>query len=869
MSKIYPTGGIDGTNKYTLETAIAMIPASLRNVGIKCSFLDDGGKLQTWEYLGGAWAAGSFSQVGAAKLSELDNTTIKRSEDPEHIDIYLKEFYANTDDTINSIRILKFYNNVLNKNQVDILVNGTQNISLNGTNKDNLLISPDKKFLCVVNFNNFVDLNIQGNLILNIARNLDLQPSIKSYLLDIPNKEAQQTTKDLNIKLYGTKEEIINETKDISSSNSVFYIPYNFTVGQLISVRLIFSSALTSNNVLICTSSQQSLADAARIDILNNGSLSNKSELEYTFIVSREAQYFTFYTAQPAQNVNVILTYKGGELDSLKQEIEKLKENEGDSGIPDAPKDGKIYGRKDGEWEVIEKSSGSSNISNLFFINDKWQSSEAIQVGKNKTYNNLYDAMQYAKGKATKDYIVEVQLFSDILMYDDSQLHKSDSYPGSEQYWCICNVPPFVRLRGIGTKKTISLFSSGTYASSAVETLHVDGNSILENLNVTGKNVRYPIHFERGNNKPNKNSITRLYNVDITHLGVSSGWTSPEAWGSGNAEGQIVEMYGCRFIAPFDTIFVHNWNELKFPIGYKLYNCTLVNNGEQKVALHIQDSGSSKQVYQFELIGNNIDGYLKLTAAQSFKLVKPNITGQGNTPFYFLNELNMENVRIKANEKGGNNYIIEKTNIGEPIFGNPIYKIAEPGREAYITWDNNLSALPGNDHTLLGKRLGNCTTSNKTMVLNINGEDVSIVFNQDYTNMSNQDVVDDINTKLNGKAVAEVFRPLYEYYVELTDVLSYIKTNTNIQKGMFVDRYGNLANGDNYKGFSIDNDADSGTIIRVISNCIVSKSDQFAPLFVSGSETFVADDKFTIENGKLKKDENGKCIAIDNDKILV
>ena len=71
VSKIYPTGGIDGTNKYTLETAIAKVPASLRNVGLKCSFLDDGGKLQTWEYLGGAWAAGSFSQVGAGKLSEL------------------------------------------------------------------------------------------------------------------------------------------------------------------------------------------------------------------------------------------------------------------------------------------------------------------------------------------------------------------------------------------------------------------------------------------------------------------------------------------------------------------------------------------------------------------------------------------------------------------------------------------------------------------------------------------------------------------------------------------------------------------------------------------------------------------------------
>ena len=47
-------------------------------VGLKCSFLDDGGKLQTWEYLGGAWAASSFSQVGAAKLSELDDGTLKK-----------------------------------------------------------------------------------------------------------------------------------------------------------------------------------------------------------------------------------------------------------------------------------------------------------------------------------------------------------------------------------------------------------------------------------------------------------------------------------------------------------------------------------------------------------------------------------------------------------------------------------------------------------------------------------------------------------------------------------------------------------------------------------------------------------------------
>ena len=71
VSVFYPDGGTDGTDKYTLETAIVKVPESLRNVGLKCSFLDEGGKPQTWEFTGGSWAGASFSQVGSAKMSEL------------------------------------------------------------------------------------------------------------------------------------------------------------------------------------------------------------------------------------------------------------------------------------------------------------------------------------------------------------------------------------------------------------------------------------------------------------------------------------------------------------------------------------------------------------------------------------------------------------------------------------------------------------------------------------------------------------------------------------------------------------------------------------------------------------------------------
>ena len=43
VSVQHPTGGISGSNKYTLETAIQKIPAELRTVGIKCSFIGEDG----------------------------------------------------------------------------------------------------------------------------------------------------------------------------------------------------------------------------------------------------------------------------------------------------------------------------------------------------------------------------------------------------------------------------------------------------------------------------------------------------------------------------------------------------------------------------------------------------------------------------------------------------------------------------------------------------------------------------------------------------------------------------------------------------------------------------------------------------------
>ena len=57
ISNIYPTDGKDGSNKYTLETAIAKVGEELRHAGLKVTFINGEGTTETWEYQGGTFTA--------------------------------------------------------------------------------------------------------------------------------------------------------------------------------------------------------------------------------------------------------------------------------------------------------------------------------------------------------------------------------------------------------------------------------------------------------------------------------------------------------------------------------------------------------------------------------------------------------------------------------------------------------------------------------------------------------------------------------------------------------------------------------------------------------------------------------------------
>lgn len=75
ISALYPTQGIDGSNRYDLAGAIAQVPAEYRVAGIKVTFVNANGDTENWEFGGGEWIESSFSEVGANKLSTLATKT--------------------------------------------------------------------------------------------------------------------------------------------------------------------------------------------------------------------------------------------------------------------------------------------------------------------------------------------------------------------------------------------------------------------------------------------------------------------------------------------------------------------------------------------------------------------------------------------------------------------------------------------------------------------------------------------------------------------------------------------------------------------------------------------------------------------------
>lgn len=77
VSVQHPTSGIGGSNKYSLEGAIAQVPQELRNIGLKVSFINSAGKVETWEFQGGTFTS-IDNWIRQALNVDAENTSVNK-----------------------------------------------------------------------------------------------------------------------------------------------------------------------------------------------------------------------------------------------------------------------------------------------------------------------------------------------------------------------------------------------------------------------------------------------------------------------------------------------------------------------------------------------------------------------------------------------------------------------------------------------------------------------------------------------------------------------------------------------------------------------------------------------------------------------
>ena len=112
-------------------------------------------------------------------------------------------------------------------------------------------------------------------------------------------------------------------------------------------------------------------------------------------------------------------------------------------------------------------------------------------------------------------------------------------------------------------------------------TLNLKDSNVLENLTITAKNLRYPIHSESGGTHTNWVQI--LNNCYVEHFGNTSPnntWTSYHAWGEGASSGACAEFNNCTFKSPAEPWYVHEFAYLPTipkPYHHILNNCQIIN----------------------------------------------------------------------------------------------------------------------------------------------------------------------------------------------------------------------------------------------------------------------------------------------------
>ena len=430
--------------------------------------------------------------------------------------------------------------------------------------------------------------------------------------------------------------------------------------------------------------------------------------------------------------------------------------------------------------------------------------------------NSISDA-SYAKR-----YIVHIK--GEFHFTDPADVTMLNSY-GNE--YSVIDMKPYIDIEGEGADKTVifvdfpanATFPEGFHYNDYQPVFFCGTGGNIRDMKIIGKNCRYAFHIEVGNGYFYKGENTiNIDSCEVVSLGApdyaSGGGMG--VFGTGMIPGTIWNIRNCKLInekyesafgmhtplTPFKEAGRVNFINCIFKGNVILANYQIENNSfVNMVDCTFHKSIVPRLSYSY---------YNSRASAIHGNYTRQLFNGDKQKLFYYANAA-YENkgavLRVVSNSTGTSSIVrfgktsnafnaivgdssidaVTKTIYGWDTQYGVVYRDGGVGLSGQAFGTLDIDETSSTPTSSLGVKLGDCSSVNKTLIINIDGTDYTITFNENYTSKDNAYVIGKINDVIGEVATADVFCPAKLYYPNINGLCEVESGDSGaILKGMGV-----------------------------------------------------------------------------------
>lgn len=316
---------------------------------------------------------------------------------------------------------------------------------------------------------------------------------------------------------------------------------------------------------------------------------------------------------------------------------------------------------------------------------------------------------------------------------------------------------------------------------TATSTLWLRKTARLENLTITARNMRYPVHSEASGAAPDaRHDIVNCWiehhgNDDVVAYRAANGlpagnvWNAPKAWGYGSSSGIYERFENVTFVSPTEAWYVHDNKDFDRPINHDLIGCRLIARAaDGMISLQSLGSGQSSRL---NIYGSEVSAAFIYDTDSPWNTEAPEgqvsqhsqiaVTMDGLQPVGYRTANRGRALKIESASTGAVSSVLLSGSAAADVFGAGTYRAGGGGLKgyAYGYWDiSGIKVGSAGTTTVpntLGRRLGNCSGTSKTLVITLDGATrISVLFDADYRESTNATILAKINAALGSAGAA-------------------------------------------------------------------------------------------------------------------